>query len=71
MNDIQYFKSGTWECVKSPVGAHHWIINDNMMKCKYCHEERFNPVMKAGRSFSNLHSPYLRGGLVPAQRRTR
>jgi hypothetical protein len=36
----QYFESGAWKCGKNPTGAHHWIINGNMMKCKYCHEER-------------------------------
>jgi hypothetical protein len=36
----QYFESETWKCGKSPAGAHHWIINGKMMRCKYCHEER-------------------------------
>ncbi len=36
----QYFNSEIWKCRKSPAGAHHWIINGQMMRCKYCHEER-------------------------------
>jgi len=35
-----YFESENWKCGRGPTGAHHWIINGDMMKCKYCHEER-------------------------------
>ncbi len=28
---------GLWGCHSSPVGAHHWIINDSGWgECKYC-----------------------------------
>ncbi|MBA7582178.1 hypothetical protein ES708_24098 [subsurface metagenome] len=35
-----YLKSGVWKCSKSPTGAHYWIIRGEMMRCKYCGEER-------------------------------
>jgi len=38
--DRKYIKSGVWQCLWSPTGAHHWIIRDGMMWCVYCGEER-------------------------------
>jgi hypothetical protein len=36
----EYFDSGNWKCDKSPSGAHHWIIIQPHMKCKYCKDKR-------------------------------
>ena len=38
--DKEYIDSGSWKCDKSPSGAHHWIINEDQMECKYCKENR-------------------------------
>jgi len=42
--DKEYLDGGTWKCVDSPTGAHHWIITNTKhgkdMKCKYCPEIR-------------------------------
>jgi hypothetical protein len=32
----EYLTSGRWKCEKSPSGAHHWIILQNEMTCRYC-----------------------------------
>ena len=32
----EYIESGRWKCDKSPGGAHHWIIGNHQMTCKYC-----------------------------------
>lgn len=29
-----------WFCYKSPVGAHHWIVQSFVGVCKYCHKEK-------------------------------
>ncbi len=42
-NHDAYIKSGAWKCPKSATGAHYWIITHEMMRCKYCPEERRIP----------------------------
>ncbi len=41
----EYINSGRWKCVKSPHGAHHWIVQQNEMVCRYCQE--IKPVTMA------------------------
>jgi len=36
----EYIKSGSWKCDKSPTGAHHFIGNQFVLKCKYCGKEK-------------------------------
>ena len=50
ISHAQYVESETWKCNKSPTVAHHWIINGNMMKCKYCHEEKYKTQQPEPRS---------------------
>jgi len=32
----EYIESSRWKCDKSPSGAHHWIVSNHQMTCKYC-----------------------------------
>ena len=38
--DRDYIDSGNWKCVKSPTGAHHWIVSQNQMTCRHCKKSR-------------------------------
>jgi len=31
----EYLEGNSWRCSKSPTGAHHWIVG-NQIVCKYC-----------------------------------
>jgi len=33
-----YIKAGKWKCDQSPIGAHFWIGNGPVVRCKYCGE---------------------------------
>lgn len=35
-----YVQSGRWKCEQSPTGAHYWIGDSRMIKCKYCGKEQ-------------------------------
>lgn len=35
-----YLAEGQWKCVKSPTGAHHWIVTGHNMTCKHCSVHR-------------------------------
>jgi hypothetical protein len=48
-----YLNSERWKCDKSPSGAHHWIISQGQMNCKYCCENR---LVQEHNSHSAIHS---------------
>lgn len=53
----EYIKSERWKCDKSPTGAHYWIGNHFMLKCKYCNEEKkiveyIGPLQEKGRELA-------------------
>jgi len=31
----EYLEGNSWRCGKSPTGAHHWIVGDQIVR-KYC-----------------------------------
>lgn len=38
-------KNEDWYCQKSPTGAHHWIISENIGQCRYCQiTKEFSPL---------------------------
>jgi hypothetical protein len=69
----EYIDSGVWKCGKSPSGAHHWIISQDYMICKYCNDNRQVLVQP------NLKNPtfiatdkahlYLKAGFIDKQMR--
>jgi hypothetical protein len=36
----EFIASERWKCVKSPSGAHYWIIHSYDMTCKYCNNNK-------------------------------
>jgi hypothetical protein len=32
----EFITSDRWKCDKSPGGAHHWIVQNYLMTCRYC-----------------------------------
>lgn len=34
--DQEFMASNRWKCIKSPSGAHYWIIQGYQMTCKFC-----------------------------------
>jgi hypothetical protein len=50
--DREYISSDRWKCAKSPSGAHHWIIQNYQMTCRYC-----NDVKQAGTTNPGLPAP--------------
>jgi hypothetical protein len=36
----EYMASDRWKCLKSPSGAHHWIVESAQMTCKYCESSK-------------------------------
>jgi hypothetical protein len=48
----EYLSSERWKCEKSPSGAHHWIVRQCRMTCKYCCENR---LVQEQNSHSEIH----------------
>ncbi len=39
--DTQRYRAGSsWKCASAPSAAHHWLIVDHQMTCKFCLEQR-------------------------------
>ena len=56
-----YIQSGRWKCDKSPTGAHYWIGNQYMLKCKYCGKEKqvmetITPLQAKARERAGKHA---------------
>ncbi len=51
--DQEFIDSKRWKCIKSPSGAHHWMIRCGQMTCKHCGENRSlgseNPIWSNSR----------------------
>ena len=51
---VQYYEAALWRCRSSPIGAHHWLIDDHGLgQCKYCRERRL--FAKAAVADSEYH----------------
>ena len=44
----EYLKGNSWRCSKSPTGAHHWIVG-NQIVCKYCLMVKQSQTVQLGR----------------------
>ena len=36
----EYLIEDRWKCSHSPTGAHHWKIDNDKMKCAWCHKSK-------------------------------
>jgi|WetSurMetagenome_2_1015567.scaffolds.fasta_scaffold1096662_1 hypothetical protein len=46
--DKEFIASDRWKCLKSPSGAHHWIINCDQMTCRYCRYSKSTDITRPG-----------------------
>jgi len=54
-----YVRGKHWKCPDSPTGAHHWLIDDASMRCRWCGivRERGNSNVEKVTVQGNSHSP--------------